>query len=84
MLLLGSETLSWLNSMEFVTVRLSSAVLLIQDFGQCDSKRCTGRKLSRFGLLKESIWFTFFLYSCFAHAILHLSYVNCIVIVPHC
>ncbi|KAI3996355.1 hypothetical protein MKX01_026823 [Papaver californicum] len=23
------------------------------DFGQCDAKRCTGRKLSRFGLLKE-------------------------------
>nr|AAN59771.1 Unknown protein [Oryza sativa Japonica Group] len=23
------------------------------DFGQCDVKRCTGRKLSRFGLLKE-------------------------------
>ncbi|KAF3440170.1 hypothetical protein FNV43_RR18449 [Rhamnella rubrinervis] len=24
------------------------------DFGQCDAKRCTGRKLSRFGLLKET------------------------------
>ncbi|XP_021896851.1 ribosome biogenesis protein TSR3 homolog [Carica papaya] len=23
------------------------------DFGQCDAKRCTGRKLLRFGLLKD-------------------------------
>ncbi|CAN6711455.1 unnamed protein product [Malus baccata var. baccata] len=27
--------------------------LAIWDFGQCDAKRCTGRKLSRFGFLKE-------------------------------
>lgn len=43
------------------TVNLKSigAILLIQDFGQCDAKRCTGRKLSRFGFLKASIWFSF-------------------------
>ncbi|XP_028776510.1 ribosome biogenesis protein TSR3 homolog isoform X2 [Neltuma alba] len=40
-----------------VTNEGESAVPKIQlamwDFGQCDIKRCTGRKLSRFGLLKE-------------------------------
>jgi len=34
--------------------------MLTQDFGQCDAKRCTGRKLSRLGMLKASICYLFF------------------------
>jgi hypothetical protein len=30
-------------------------IVVVQDFGQCDAKKCTGRKLARFDLLKESI-----------------------------
>ncbi|KAF8405964.1 hypothetical protein HHK36_008044 [Tetracentron sinense] len=32
---------------------LPKVQLAMWDFGQCDAKKCTGRKLSRFGLLKE-------------------------------
>lgn len=47
----------------------------MQDFGQCDAKRCTGRKLSRFGLLKESTRLTwiFQLYFVYEYAKLMLS-----------
>ncbi|XP_054822271.1 uncharacterized protein LOC129320728 isoform X1 [Prosopis cineraria] len=38
------------NEEEFAGPKIQ---LAMWDFGQCDIKRCTGRKLSRFGLLKE-------------------------------
>jgi pre-rRNA-processing protein TSR3 len=38
----------------YMWVRTTLRVCLtVEDFGQCDSKKCTGRKLARLGMLKE-------------------------------
>lgn len=42
-------------SLSYVPVCTSLIAELFQDFGQCDVKKCTGRKLARFGFLKDSI-----------------------------
>ncbi|CAN1349169.1 18S rRNA aminocarboxypropyltransferase [Linum perenne] len=51
---------SVLSSYETLTPEEEATAPKIQlamwDFGQCDAKRCTGRKLARFGFLKESIY----------------------------
>ncbi|KAJ4850815.1 Pentatricopeptide repeat-containing protein [Turnera subulata] len=47
------ESLPYHQAPEEDTSAPAAIQLAMWDFGQCDAKRCTGRKLSRFGLLKE-------------------------------
>ncbi|XP_078444766.1 RNase L inhibitor protein-like protein isoform X2 [Wolffia australiana] len=41
------------DGVEEEAVELPKINLAMWDFGQCDAKKCTGRKLARFGLIKE-------------------------------
>ncbi|KAJ6737150.1 RIBOSOME BIOGENESIS PROTEIN TSR3-like protein [Salix viminalis] len=58
--LTGKMSLSHMIKILKRTQRGPKIQLAMWDFGQCDAKKCTGRKLARFDLLKESICCTGF------------------------